>query len=75
VRYNVAMTTSARLGIDYRLAADDERGIAEGVVRAARVIEAAGARKIYSLHRHGPSYMPGVPGSYEKWAQDTKRLG
>jgi choline dehydrogenase-like flavoprotein len=71
----VKIGRDGRPRIDYRLAADDERRIAEGVARAARVIEAAGARKVYSLHRHGPSYMPGVPGAYEKWAQDTKRLG
>jgi long-chain-alcohol oxidase len=71
----VKIGRDGRPRIDYRLAADDERRIAEGVVRAARVVEAAGARKVYSLHKQGPSYMPGLPGSYEKWVEETRRLG
>jgi choline dehydrogenase-like flavoprotein len=71
----VKVGRDGRPRIDYRLSADDERRIAEGVARAARVVEAAGARKVYSLHKHSPSYMPGVPGSYEKWMEETKRLG
>jgi long-chain-alcohol oxidase len=71
----VKVGRDGRPRIDYRLAADDERRIADGVARAARVVEAAGARRVYSLHRQGLSYMPGLPGSYEKWVQETKRLG
>ena len=71
----VKVGRDGRPRIEYRLAADDERRIAEGVARAARVVEAAGALKVYSLHKQGPSYMPGVPGAYEKWVQETKGLG
>jgi len=71
----VKVGRDGRPRIAYRLAADDERRIAEGVARAARVVEAAGARKVYSLHKQGPSYVPGVPGAYENWVQETKKLG
>jgi long-chain-alcohol oxidase len=71
----VTIGRDGRPRIDYRLRPDDERRIANGVARAARVVEAAGARKVYSLHRQGPSYMPGLPGSYEKWVHETRRLG
>jgi len=71
----VRVGRDGRPRIDYRLSADDERRIAEGVARAARVVEAAGARKVYSLHKQGPSYVPGMSGAYERWVQETKRLG
>lgn len=61
--------------IDYKVGADDERRIAAGVAQAARVIEAAGARKVYSLHKATPSYVPGLKGAYENWVETTTRLG
>ena len=61
--------------IDYKLTTDDERRIAEGVAQTARIIEAAGARKIYSFHKESPSYVPGLPGAYESWVETTTRRG
>ncbi|MGH2750952.1 MAG: GMC family oxidoreductase N-terminal domain-containing protein [Actinomycetota bacterium] len=71
----VRIGRDGRPRVDYQLAADDERRIAEGAAQAARVVEAAGARKVYSLHRTAPSYLPGLPGAYENWVETTKRLG
>ncbi|MPZ90164.1 MAG: FAD-binding protein [Actinobacteria bacterium] len=71
----VRIGRDGRPRIDYRLGADDERRIAEGVAQAARVIEAAGARKVYSMQKQMPSYVPGVSGGYDRWVQETKRLG
>ncbi|CAN5659031.1 GMC family oxidoreductase [soil metagenome] len=71
----VRIGRDGRPRIDYRLGDDDERRIAEGVAQAARVIEAAGARKVYSMHKQMPSYVPGRPGAYDKWVQETKQLG
>ena len=71
----VRIGRDGRPRIDYRLGYDDERRIAEGVTRAASVVEAAGARKVYSLHKASVSYVPGVAGARERWVQETKRLG
>jgi long-chain-alcohol oxidase len=71
----VLIGRDGRPRIDYRLGADDERRIAEGVAQAARVIEAAGALRVYSLHNSVPSYVPGAPGAYDSWVAETKRLG
>ena len=61
--------------VDYRLNAADERRIAEGVIQAARVLEAAGAREIYSMHPGWLSYFPDRPGDFERWADETRRRG
>ena len=62
--------------VDYKLSKDDERRIAEGVVRAARVLEAAGAKKVFSLHSQMFSYEPGIDShAHERWADDVRRAG
>lgn len=62
--------------VDYKLSRDDERRIAEGVVRGARVLEAAGATKIFSLHSQMYSYEPGIDShAHERWADDVRRAG
>ncbi|MGH2774277.1 MAG: GMC family oxidoreductase N-terminal domain-containing protein [Actinomycetota bacterium] len=71
----VRIGRDGRPTVDYRLSDDDERRIGDGVAQAGRVIEAAGARKVYSMHKQAPSYVPGVPGAYDKWVQETKQLG
>lgn len=71
----VRIARDGRPRIDYKLNADDQRRIAEGVVQSARVIEAAGARKVYSFHKSSPSYVPGLQGAYENWVETTRRLG
>ncbi len=45
------------------------------MVQGARAVEAAGARKVYSLHKSTPSYVPGLNGAYENWVETTTRLG
>ena len=27
------------------------------------------------MHKQAPSYVPGVPGAYDNWVQETKKLG
>lgn len=61
--------------VEYRLSAADERRIAEGVIQAARVLEAAGAREIYSPHPGWLSYYPDRAGDFERWAEETRRRG
>ena len=45
------------------------------LAQAARVMEVAGGRKVYSLHKSTPSYVPGLNGAYESWVETTTRLG
>lgn len=61
--------------ISYRINADDERRIAEGVIAAAQVLEAAGATEISSPHPHPVSSVPGLPGAHDRWADETRRIG
>jgi long-chain-alcohol oxidase len=76
-------TTSGRVRIDrkghprveYKLNAADERRIAQGLIAAAKVLEAAGAREIYAPHSSFLSYAPGTPGAHERWADETVRIG
>jgi choline dehydrogenase-like flavoprotein len=75
-------TTSGRIRInkagnpdvEYELNEGDRRREVEGVIAAARVLEAAGATEIYSPHPKPISYRPG-PGAHEKWAEEFRRLG
>ena len=60
--------------VEYKLTKDDERRIADGVVAAARVLEAAGAREIFSMHPEMYSFTPGA-GGHERWAEETRRAG
>lgn len=60
--------------VHYRLGADDERRIAEAVVGAAKVLEAAGAHEINSPHAIPIRYQPG-DGAHERWAEETRRAG
>ena len=59
----------------YRINSDDERRIAEGVIAAAKVLEAAGATQISSPHPNPVTYVPGLPGAHERWADETRRIG
>jgi long-chain-alcohol oxidase len=61
--------------VEYRLQSDDDRRVAEGVAQAGRVMEAAGAREVYSMHPSFVSYRTGSSGAYERWADEVRRLG
>jgi choline dehydrogenase-like flavoprotein len=59
----------------YNMSRDDEARVASGVILAARVLEAAGAKTIHSPHTRPISYAPGATGAHERWADDTRRAG
>jgi long-chain-alcohol oxidase len=61
--------------IYYKIDSDDERRIAEGVIAGAKVLEAAGATQISSPHSRRVTYVPGLPGAHERWADETRRVG
>lgn len=61
--------------VEYRLQPDDERRICEGVIQAARVMEAAGAEEVYSMHDNFLSYRTDTPGAYDRWADEVRGAG
>ena len=75
-------TTSARVHInkagkpdvEFKINEGDRLRSIEGVIAAAKVLEAAGATEIYSPHQEPLVYRPG-PGAHEKWAEDFRRIG
>ena len=71
----VKVGKDGRPRIDYKLGIDDERRVAEGVVAAGKVLEAAGAKEIFSAHPSFISYKTGNPANHEDWAERTRRAG
>lgn len=61
--------------VEYKISLEDERNIAEGVVAAGKVLEAAGARRIFTFHRDSISYEPNGPSAHERWAEETRARG
>lgn len=70
----VRLTRTGRLRVGYRLAADDARRVRVGVEGAARILEAAGALRVYSAHAHRLFYEPG-PGRRERFLAEVDRAG
>lgn len=61
--------------VEYGIDADDEARFADGAVAAARVLEAAGAREVFTLHKRFTSFVPDGRGSFERWEEDVRELG
>ncbi|MFN2593491.1 MAG: GMC family oxidoreductase N-terminal domain-containing protein [Actinomycetota bacterium] len=71
----IKLTRDGSPRVTYKLTPGDERRIADGVIAAAKVVEAAGAREIFSPHPGSISYRPGTSGGHERWAEETRRAG
>jgi hypothetical protein len=61
--------------VTYKLSPDDQRRTVEAVIRSGEVLEAAGAREIYTLHRDPIVYRPGAQNSHAAWAEEIRRRG
>nr|MBA2333222.1 GMC family oxidoreductase [Actinomycetota bacterium] len=61
--------------VRYRLSADDLQRVRAGVEGAARILEAAGARKILSGHSRLVSYEPGRDGDRTRFLRDADAAG
>jgi len=61
--------------VEYRLGKDDNRRLTEGAVAAAKVVEAAGAREVYTLHWNALRYATGDDRAREEWAAAVRRRG
>ncbi len=72
-RVRIARDGSPR--VDYKLNGDDQRRVAEGVIRAAQVLEAAGATEVSSPHALPCTYRPGTADAHRTWADETRERG
>lgn len=61
--------------VRYRLSAHDAEHLVQGLVGAARIAEAAGARRITSPHHRTVSYEPGRRGSLATFEADLRAAG
>lgn len=61
--------------VRYRLSDRDGNHMHTGVDGAARILEAAGARRIFSGHQSGASYEPGARGSHAEFAAACRTAG
>ena len=61
--------------LDYTLNSDDERRAVAAVARAGKILEAAGAKEVWSTHSKRISYRPGSSGGHQTWADEIARSG
>ncbi|AHH21230.1 glucose-methanol-choline (GMC) oxidoreductase family protein [Nocardia nova SH22a] len=61
--------------VSYRLSDRDRDHLHTGIGGAARILEAAGARRIYSGQQAGPAYRPGKAGSHEEFVAACATAG
>ena len=61
--------------VRYKLTSDDVDHMRRGVRGAARVIEAMGARRVYSSHSKWVAYEPGVKGDLDSFIDDADACG
>lgn len=61
--------------VKYRLSGYDAAHLHTGIDGAARILEAAGARRVFSGHQAGVSYEPGIRGSREEFAAACRAAG
>lgn len=70
----VQVGRNGRLRVRYRIADDDVARLRVGVEGAARILEAAGAQRVYSSHARKLFYEPG-PGRRERFLDEVDREG
>ncbi len=61
--------------VKYALSDFDRRHLRRGIEGGAEILEAAGARRIYSSHARWVSYEPGVRGDREQFMRDADAAG
>jgi choline dehydrogenase-like flavoprotein len=71
---SVRISRDRRPRVRYRLAGDDAQRLLVGIDGAARILEAAGARRIRSSHARGLGYEPGRD-NRERFLAEVEREG
>lgn len=64
---SVSVDRSGEAVVSYRLSDYDRAHLRTGIGGAAQILEAAGARRIFSGHQAGVEYEPGVRGSHAEF--------
>ena len=72
---SVSVRRDGSTRVSYRLSADDLRLVRAGVDGAAQVLEAAGARRIFTTHSRPVSYEPGREGDRARLLRDADAAG
>ena len=72
---SVSVRRDGSTRVSYRLAPDDLARVRTGVDGAARILEAAGARRILSAHSRLVAYEPGVDGDRARFLRDCDAAG
>jgi choline dehydrogenase-like flavoprotein len=70
----VHVTRGGEPRVRYRLGADDLRHVRVGVDGAARILEAAGAKRVFSSHARLCTFDPG-PGARQRFLEEADRIG
>lgn len=70
----VRVTRGLEPRVRYRLGADDLRHVRVGVDGAAQILEAAGAKRIFSSHARLCTFEPG-PGARQRFLEEADRIG
>ncbi|WP_109525578.1 MULTISPECIES: GMC family oxidoreductase N-terminal domain-containing protein [Nocardia] len=71
----VTVDGSGEAIVKYTLSKRDAAHMHTGIVGAARILEAAGAKRIFSGHQLGAEYEPGVRGSHAEFAASAEAAG
>lgn len=75
----VTLARDGTVRVRYRLDRNDERRMLEGMVGAGKVLEAAGAREVFSHHNPPIAYRPGADadgaGGHERWRDSVVAAG
>lgn len=71
----VKVDRKGQVRVDYTLSPADQRRSVEGVIVAGRVMEAAGAAEVYTLHRDPISYLTDDEGAHDDWAERIRQRG
>ncbi len=61
--------------VGYKLNSPDQQRTIDAVINSAKVLEAAGALEIYTLHRDPIGYAPGSPSAHERWVEEVRQRG
>jgi choline dehydrogenase-like flavoprotein len=72
----VHLDSDGQAVVSYRLSSYDTRHLRRGLIEAARVLEAAGAREVWSPHSRSVAYRPdGTGAARARWVEAMDRAG
>jgi long-chain-alcohol oxidase len=70
----VTLRRDGSVRVRYPLTSQDERLVVEALISAGKVMEAAGAKEVFTLHNPPLAYQPSA-GAHDRWAEQIRRAG